>query len=249
MSPSSVTDAAPATQSAYPIAAVLPWWRLLGQLLRVELSSQWHRRGDVITVLAFYFLVLILAPLGLGPASATLRGVAPGLVWIAALLSVIMAVERGIRPDHQDGSLEARFFTGASAELIMAAKAIVLVLTTILPLILVSPMIFAVLAVPASAMVPGALAILLGGPGLVVIGLAGAALTAGARQGGALLAVLLFPLQLPVLIFGAAALQRALTGEPVVGELQILAALTLFSLPVGIMAGAAALRGLIRDDA
>ncbi len=226
-----------------------PWWRIMLRLLRAELTSQWHRRGDAITVLAFYFLVLVLAPLGLGPASATLRGVAPGLVWIAALLSVIMAVERSIRPDHADGSLEAKLFMGATTEMIMAAKIMVLSLTTILPLILASPIIFAVLAVPASAMVPGALAIALGGPALVVTGLAGAALTAGTRQGGALLALLLFPLQLPVLIFGAAAVQRALTSDPVMGELQILAALTLFTLPVGLVAGAAALRGLIRDGA
>ena len=226
-----------------------PWWRVFARLLRLELASQWHRRGDAITVLAFYFLVLVLAPLGLGPASATLRGVAPGLVWIAALLSVTMAVERSIRPDHQDGSLEARLFMGATTEMIMAAKITVLTLTTIMPLVIVSPVIFAVLAVPASAMVTGALAIGLGGPALVVTGLAGAALTAGTRQGGALLALLLFPLQLPVLIFGAAALQRALIGDAVIGELQILAALTLFSVPVGILAGAAALRGLIRDGA
>ena len=231
------------------IASVAPWWLLLVRLIGREMRTLWQRRGDAATVFIFYFLVLVLAPLGLGPASATLRGVAPGLVWIAALLAVTMAVERGIRSDHSDGSLEQLLFTGASAELIITAKIVTCWIVTILPLVLVSPVIFALLAVPPAVMLPGALALLLGGPALVTIAMAGSALTAGTRQGGALLALLLFPLQLPVLIFGAAAIQRSLLGEVAVTELQILAALCLGSLPVAIAAGGAAIRALIRDSA
>lgn len=228
-------------------AAKRGWLASLLALSGWELGQLWQRRGDLAVILAFYFLVLVLAPLGLGPASATLRGVAPGLVWIAALLAVMLAVERSIRVDHADGTLEQLLLHGHAPELLIAAKIIAGCLGTILPLVLASPVILALLAVPPDVMPVGAAILALGGPVLVMSGLAGATLTAGARHGGALLALLLFPLQLPVLIFGAGGLHHALAGHGAASELQILLALLLGSLPVSIIAGAAALRSLVRD--
>ncbi|MEM6901623.1 MAG: heme exporter protein CcmB [Pseudomonadota bacterium] len=237
--------------TAQPIAS---WWRLLIHLTRFELIRQWRRRGDLATVFAFYFLILTLAPLGLSPASNVLRGVAPGLIWIAALLAVMLASERAIRVDHRDGLIEPLLFSGATTELIIFAKMLAGWISLMLPLVLASPLIFALMAVPASAMLPGAITIALGVPSLVNTGLAAATLTAGARQGGALLAVLLFPLQLPVLIFGAGALSQilggqALTGQVAGAEWQVLAAFWLGSTPIAIFAGALGLRGLIREGA
>jgi heme exporter protein B len=222
------------------------WLTRLVRLCLWELRQLWQRRGDAAVILAFFFLVLVLAPLGLGPASATLRGIAPGLIWIAALLATLLAVERSIRVDYADGTLERLIAAGHSAEQIMAAKMLAGWLSTTLPLVIVSPIIMALLAIPAKAMATGALVLAAGSPALIVTGISVSALTAGARQSGALLALLLFPLQLPVLIFGAAGLQRALSGADPSAELQILLALLLGSLPIGIAAGAAALRALVR---
>ncbi|MBV6631710.1 MAG: heme exporter protein CcmB [Alphaproteobacteria bacterium] len=225
------------------------WWQSLFALTRFELVRQWRRRGDLATVLAFYFLILTLAPLGLSPASNVLRGVAPGLIWIAALLSVMLASERAIRIDHRDGLIEPLLFSGATAELIIASKIVAGWISIVVPLVIASPLIFALMAVPGDAMVAGAITIALGAPSLITTGLAAATLTAGARHGGALLALLLFPLQLPVLIFGAAALRQVLAGEPAFGEWQVLVAFWLGSVPIAIMAGAAGLRALIREGA
>lgn len=237
------------TYGAFPIAQQVSWWRGLLSLCQYELTRQWRRRGDLATVFAFYFLILTLAPLGLSPASSVLRGVAPGLIWIAALLSVMLASERAIRVDHRDGLIEPLLFSGVTAELIIAAKILASWISIVLPLVLISPLIFALMAVPGSAMLAGAITIALGAPTLVTTGLAAATLTAGARQGGALLAVLLFPLQLPVLIFGAAALRQVLNGDAAFAEWQVLGAFWLGSIPVAIMAGAAGLRALIKEGA
>lgn len=198
--------------------------------------------GAVIGVL-FFLTVVTLVPFALGPDLALLARIGPSVLWLGALLANLLALDRLIAMDHEDGSLDLMLTARVPLELALAAKALAHWLSTGLPLVVATPLLGLLLNVDARATGAVALTLLAGTPALTFIGLIGAALTVALRRGGLLLAILILPLTIPVLIFGVAAGNAAIAGPmPFVAPFTILCALTLASLVIGPFAAAAALR-------
>ncbi|MGO9699001.1 MAG: heme exporter protein CcmB [Xanthobacteraceae bacterium] len=198
--------------------------------------------GALIGVL-FFLVVATLVPFALGPDLALLQRIGPAILWLAALLASLLALDRLFAADHDDGSLDVILTGRASLELVVLVKGIAHWLTTGVPLIIAAPLIGLMLNLDARAAGALVLTLLVGTPALTFIGLIGAALAVTLRRGGLLLAVLVLPLTVPVLIFGVAAANAAMTGPVPFGTpFTILCALTLASLVVGPFAAAAALR-------
>jgi heme exporter protein B len=198
--------------------------------------------GALIGVL-FFLIVVTLIPFAIGPDLALLARIGPAILWLGALLASLLALDRLIAADHDDGSLDLILMARVPLELATAVKAVAHWLTTGVPLVLASPLLGLLLNLDPTATGAVALTLLVGTPALTFIGLVGAALTVALRRGGLLLAVLVLPLTVPVLIFGVAAANAAITGPMPLGTpLAILAALTLASGVIGPFAAAAALR-------
>jgi heme exporter protein B len=198
--------------------------------------------GALIGVL-FFLLVVTLVPFAVGPDLALLARIGPAILWLGALLANLLALDRLIAMDQEDGSLDLILMARAPLELAIVAKAAAHWLTTGLPLVLAAPILGLLLNLELKATGAVALTLLAGTPALTFIGLIGAALTVALRRGGLLLAVLVLPLTVPVLIFGVAASNAAIVGPvPFGAPFSILCALTLMSLVVGPLAAAIALR-------
>ncbi|MGK9167409.1 heme exporter protein CcmB [Inquilinus limosus] len=211
---------------------------LIWRDLRLALRSG----GDVAAVLAFFVITVVLFPLGVGPELALLARIAAGVVWVAALLATLLALDRMFAQDYEDGSLDLLMLSPLPLEAAVLAKALAHWLLTGLPLILLSPLMAAMLGLEARAWPVLMLSLLLGTPCLSLIGAVGAALTLGARRGGALLALLILPLFVPVLIFGAAAVEAVATGLTARPHLLLLGGCLAAALPLAPIAAAAALR-------
>src|SRR6266852_9904254 len=191
----------------------------------------------------FFLIVVTLIPFALGPDLALLRRIGPAILWLGALLASLLALDRLIAMDHEDGSLDLILTARAPLELAVATKALAHWLTTGLPLVVAAPLLGLLLNLDPKATAAVALTLLVGTPALTFIGLIGAALTVALRRGGLLLAILVLPLTVPILIFGVAASNAAIVGPlPFGTPFTILCALMLTSLVVGIFAAAAALR-------
>ena len=191
----------------------------------------------------FFLIVVALAPFAIGPDLALLGRIGPAILWLGALLASLLALERLLAADQEDGSLDLILMAETPLELALAAKAAAHWLTTGLPLVIATPLLGLFMNLDAAASAAVALTLLAGTPALTFIGLIGAALTVALRRGGLLLAVLVLPLTVPVLIFGVEASKAAIVGPlPFGTPFTILCALTLVSLVVGIFAAAAALR-------
>jgi heme exporter protein B len=191
----------------------------------------------------FFLIVVTLTPFALGPELALLARIGPAILWLGALLASLLALDRLIAMDHEDGSLDLILTARVPLELALAAKAIAHWLTTGLPLVIAAPLVGLLLNLEPAATGAVALTLLAGTPALTFIGLIGAALTVTLRRGGLLLAVLVLPLTIPVLIFGVAASNAAIVGPVPFGTpFGVLCALMLMSLVVGPFAAAAALR-------
>jgi heme exporter protein B len=198
--------------------------------------------GALIGVL-FFLIVVTLMPFAVGPDLALLARIGPAILWLGALLASLLALDRLIAMDHEDGSLDLILTARVPLELAVAAKALAHWLTTGLPLVVAAPLLGLLLNLEPRATGAVALTLLAGTPALTFIGLIGAALTVALRRGGLLLAVLVLPLTVPVLIFGVAASNAAVVGPvPFGAPFALLCALTLMSLVVGPFAAAAALR-------
>jgi heme exporter protein B len=198
--------------------------------------------GALIGVL-FFLVVVTLIPFALGPDLALLKRIGPAILWLAALLASLLALDRLFAVDHEDGSLDLLLMSRAPLELVVAVKGLAHWLTTGLPLIIAAPLIGLLLNLDGLAEAALVLTLLVGTPALTFIGLIGAAIAVALRRGGLLLAVLVLPLTVPVLIFGVAAANAAVTGPVPFGTpFTILCALSLASLVVGPFAAAAALR-------
>jgi heme exporter protein B len=211
---------------------------LVGRDLRLAV----RRRGELAQPLVLFAAVATLFPLALGPEPALLARIAPGIVWVAALLAALLPLERLFRPDFEDGTLEQLLLAPHPASVLVLARVLAHWLVTGLPVILLAPLIALVLHMPTPAL-PVLLATLaLGTPVLALIGAIGVALTLGLRAGGPLLALLLLPLYVPVLIFAAGAVDRAAAGLAVAGPLYMLAALLALALTLAPLAIAASLR-------
>jgi heme exporter protein B len=211
-------------------------------ILRRDLLLALRRRGDVATALLFFVIVASLFPLGVGAEPDQLRAIAPGVIWVAALLSSLLSLPRLFADDHADGTLEQMLLGAAPLGVIVAAKLLAHWLVAGLPLVAIAPLLALQYDLPPALYGTLALSLLLGTPVLSLIGAIGAALTLGLRGGGVLLALLVLPLYVPVLIFGAGSLDMAAAGLAPQGQLQLLAALLVVSAAFAPWAIAAALR-------
>jgi len=215
---------------------------VLAAVVRRDLTLALRRRSDVLTTLFFFVIVVSLFPLGVGAQSTVLRSIAPGVVWVAALLASMLALVRLFASDFDDGTLEQAALSPQPLVLLVAAKVLAHWLVSGLPLVLVAPLLGMQFDLPVDALGVMTLALLLGTPCLSLIGAIGAALTLGVRGAGGLLAVLVLPLYIPVLIFGAGAVSATVSGMSASGQLSVLGAFLLIALVLGPWASAAALR-------
>ncbi len=211
-------------------------------VMRRDLTLVWRRRGDAINPLLFALIVVALFPLAVGPEPAMLQRMAAGVVFVALLLAGLLALDTLFRGDYEDGSLEQLVLAPHPLSLLLACKIAVHWLTTALPLIVVAPLLAELLHLP-HAVLPVLLAALaLATPLLSLIGGVCVALTVGMHRSGMLLALLVLPLYVPVLIFGAGACNAAQAGLPFLAPLLWLGAALVLALVVAPLACAAALR-------
>ena len=201
-----------------------------------------RRSSDVLTVVLFFVIVVSLFPLGIGPEPKLLRTVAPGVLWVAALLASMLALGRVFAADHADGTLEQMMLGATPLGLIVAAKVLAHWLVTGLPLVLISPVLALQFDLPQDLFGVLVLSLALGTPVLSLIGAIGAALTLGLRGAGALLSLLVLPLYVPVLIIGAGAAEAAASGLGGNAQLLLLAAMLIVAAAFAPWAAAAALR-------
>jgi heme exporter protein B len=219
-----------------------PWSTAVGLVLQRDLLLAFRRSGELVQPLAFFAVVATLFPLALTPEMSRLRDVAPGVLWVAALLSSLLALEHLFREDAQDRTLEQFALSGQSFTALLLAKTVAHWLLTGLPLALMAPVVATAYGVTFAAM-PGIwLALGLGTITLSLVGSIGAGLTLGARRGGVLLSLLTLPLVIPIVIFGARATELAIQGERYAGPMYLLAALAVLSLTLAPLAAAAAVR-------
>lgn len=214
-------------------------------LLRRDLRLVARRRLEVGLPLAFLVAATALFPLGVGPEPAVLRAVAPGIVWACALLSALLSVQSMYAADLVDGTLEQLLLADPRGLSVVAAKALAHWLAAGAPLVLAAPVLGATLGLDAPSLGLLAATLALGTPALSLLGGLGAALTLGLRGGAVLLVVVVLPLAVPVLVFGAGAVAALADGGPVGGNLALLGAMALFTLLVAPLASAAALRGAL----
>jgi len=199
--------------------------------------------GGALMGVLFFLVVVTLVPFALGPDLVLLKRIGPAILWLAALLASLLALDRLFASDHEDGSLDLILMGRAPLEMVVAAKGLAHWLTTGLPLLVATPLIGLLLNLDAWASAALVATLAVGTPALTFLGLIGAAVAVTLRRGGLLLAVLVLPLTVPVLIFGVAAANAAVTGPTPFGTpFVVLCALTLASLVVGPFAAAAALR-------
>ncbi|WP_413725140.1 heme exporter protein CcmB [Sodalis sp. RH16] len=211
-------------------------------IVRRDLRSALRSRSDIINPLWFFLIVITLFPLGIGPEPQLLRRIAPGIIWVAALLACLLSLERLFGEDFHDGTLEQLLLLPLPLPIAVLGKVCAHWLVTGLPLLLLSPVAALLLSLDLATWRAVALSLLLGTPTLSLVGAVGAGLTLGLRKGGVLLSLLLLPLFIPVLIFATAAIDNAAQGLPIDGFLAILGAFLVLSVMLAPVAAAAALR-------
>jgi heme exporter protein B len=207
-----------------------------------DLMLAWRRRADVLSTLFFFIIVASLFPLGIGPETTLLRTIAPGVVWVAALLASMLSLGRVFANDYQDGTLEQMLLTPQPLYLVVVGKVLAQWLVSEVPLVLIAPLIGVQFDLAPDALFILFISLLLGTPILSLIGSIGAALTLGLRGGGVLISLLILPLYIPVLIFGAGAVDASITGMSPQANLYLLAAFLVVSLVFAPWATSAALR-------
>ncbi|WP_421224685.1 heme exporter protein CcmB [Aeromonas jandaei] len=216
--------------------------RAVLHLIRRELLIALRQRSDILNPLWFFLIVITLFPLGIGPEPKLLARIAPGIIWVAALLAAMLSLERLFRDDFSDGSLEQMMLMPHPLGLLALAKVVAHWLLTGLPLLLISPLIAILLSLDMKSYLAVVATLALGTPVLSLLGAIGVALTVGLRKGGVLLSLLILPLYIPVLIFATSAIDAAGMGLPYGGQLAILAAMLVGALTLTPLAVSAALR-------
>ena len=192
--------------------------------------------------LAFFLIVVILVPFSVGPQSTLLASIAPGILWIGALLACLLSLDRIFALDYEDGSLDLLATSPLPLEGIVSVKAVAHWLTSALPLVIVAPLLALMLNLPSEGYYWVVLSLLLGTPALSVIGTFGAALTVGLKRGGLLLSILVLPLYVPTLIFGAELARRGVIGMDTQTPLLMLAGITFATIALLPFASAAVIR-------
>jgi heme exporter protein B len=211
-------------------------------IVRRDLRLAFRQGGDALFAVMFFVLAAILFPFGIGPDPVLLARVAPGVIWVMALLAALLALDRMFHADWEDGTLELLRLSPLPLELAVLAKCLAHWLVTGLPVLLATPLVAVMLQLDRAALPWLMAAMLLGTPVLSLLGSVGAALTLGARRGGVLISLLVLPLQVPVLIFGVGAADAAIQHEVGRAQLLILGALLAAALPLCPVAAAAGLR-------
>lgn len=215
-------------------------------LLRRDLKLAVRAGGGFGLGLAFFLIVTVLVPFGVGPQSELLSRIAPGILWLGALLACLLSLDRLLALDWEDGTLDLLATSPLPLEAALSVKALAHWITTGLPLVLAAPVLGILLNLPAAGYGWLVLSLLLGTPALSVIGTFGAALTVGVKRGGLLMSLLVLPLYVPTLIFGAEAARRGATGMDPLTPLLMLAGITAGVVAIVPFASAAALRVNLR---
>tara|TARA_B110001452_G_scaffold43229_2_gene33105 strand:+ start:4017 stop:4688 length:672 start_codon:yes stop_codon:yes gene_type:complete len=210
--------------------------------LRRDLLLAYRRRGEAASPLIFFIMVSTLIPLGITPESARLAEIAPGIIWVMALLATLLSIDGIFANDYQDGSLEQLLISPHLLAMPVLGKTAAHWMVTGLPLTLASPLLGMMLSLPAEGYVPIVASLALGTGCLSLIGSVGAALTVSLRKGGLLLSLLVMPLYMPVIIFGSATVQSSIDGFAWSGPLAILGAMLAASIALCPLAAAGALR-------
>lgn len=219
--------------------ALLP---VLKAALSRELLLAVRNPGDLVNPLMFFVIAISLFPLGSGADQEYLSGIANGVIWVTALLAVMLSMERLFRSDFEDGSLEQLLMMTQPLYFVLLARVFSHWLVSCVPLIILAPVLAAMLAMPAEGIPVLVLSLLLGTPTLSLVGAIGTALTVGLSRSGLLLAVLVLPLFIPVLVFGAGVVLAALNGLPISGLLAVLGVLLVLAIVLAPLAIGAGLR-------
>lgn len=211
-------------------------------VVRRDLLLAWRRPSEAVNPLIFFVIVVTLFPLSLGPEVNLLSRVAPGVIWVAALLAAMLSLENIFHSDHEDGVIEQLLLSPHPLTLFVMAKVVAHWLVAGVPLVLFAPLLGVLLHMPGPVMGVVFLTLLLGTPALSLVGALGAALTLSQRRGGVLVSILVLPLYVPVLILGASAADAAAAGLPVNSHLYLLGAVFSLAITLAPLATAAALR-------
>ncbi len=217
-------------------------WTVFTAVVQRDVRLAFRRRADVLTTVFFFIMVVSLFPLGVGPERELLRTLAPGVLWVAALLASTVSLGRLFALDHADGTLEQMLLSPEPLSVIVAAKVLAHWLVSGLPLIALAPLLALQFDLSFDAIAVLTASLLLGTPVLSLVGAIGAALTLGLRGGGVLVSLLVLPLSIPVLIFGSGAVGAQSSGLGASAHLYLLAGLLAGSLVLAPWAAAAALR-------
>lgn len=201
-----------------------------GWALRRDLTLALRRKADTLNLLGFFVLSCLMFPLAIGPQQVWLQRIGPGVIWVAALLAALLALPRLFEHDHQDGSLEQMLASGRSLPGLVAGKLVAAWLVSALPLIVITPVLAMSLSLDTQATILLMISLLLGTPSLLAIGAIGAALTLGLRGAATLITLLCLPLFVPVLIFGAGAVEMQAAGLSPRAHLALLGAVMLLAL-------------------
>ena len=211
-------------------------------MVKRDFTLAMRRKADVLTTLFFFLIVVSLFPLGVGPELETLRQIAPGVIWVAALLAAMLSLNRMFSGDYEDGTLEQILLLPHPLSMMVLSKIVTHWLLSGLPLVIFSPLLAMQLGLSGEAIVLLMITLILGTPAMSLIGAVGAALTIGLRGGGVLISLLVLPLYIPILIFGAGAVESQSAGLGADAHLSILGALLMLSLVFAPISTAAALR-------
>jgi heme exporter protein B len=217
-------------------------WRAFFLIVRREMYLSFRRPEQLLQPLVFFLIVTTLFPLGLNLQLSLLRDMSPGVLWVAALLSSLLSLDSLFKSDADDGTLEQLALSGQGLTVIVVAKTVAHWLVTGLALVVISPIVGTALGIPGSAFATMMLSLALGTLTLSWLGAIGAGLTIGLRRGNVLLSLIVLPLAMPLLIFGAGATDRAMSGASAAGALYFLAALCVFTCTLAPFAATAALR-------
>ena len=207
-----------------------------------DLMLAWRHRADILSTVFFFIIVVSLFPLGIGPETQLLRSIAPGVIWVAALLASMLSLNRLFANDLQDGTLEQLLLTPQPLFLVVLGKVLAHWIVSEIPLVLIAPLLGLQFGISNEALRILVVGLLVGTPVLSLIGSVGAALTLGLRGGGVLISILILPLYIPALIFGAGAVEASIIGADPAPHLYLLGAFAIVSLIFSPWATAAALR-------
>ena len=215
---------------------------LFTAIIRRDVMIAVRNRVDAANTVAFYVIVFTLFPLAIGQDPTQLQALAPGVIWIAALLATLLGLEGLFRSDFDDGSLEQLLLTTGPVPLLILGKILAHWCVTVLPLILEPPLLAPMMQLSSLSTAVLLLTLLIGTPILSLVGSIGTALTVGTRRGGVLLTLIVLPLYIPVLVFGSTAVQNAGLGLPIAGQIYLLSAMAILALCLTPIAAAAAIK-------